>query len=217
MRNQKTTDLVFLSMIISIILVMSYVPNLGFIQVGTVSVTLVHIPVIIAAIFLNRKMGMLAGAFFGLSSLYLAYTRALESPVSIDYLFRDPAISVLPRVLFPLFTALLYENLKKYIKVDALNIYISVVAGALIHSLLVYTALFFFFSNVNYMQNATLITINDNPITNNVLAFVVAAFMGSIVKAFIAGLIATPIIKALQVVSRKNIESNELNSELIME
>jgi uncharacterized membrane protein len=215
MRNQKTTDLVFLSMIISIILVMSYVPNLGFIQIGTISITLLHIPVIIATIVINRKMGMLAGAFFGLCSMYLAYTRALETPVSIDYLFRDPAISVLPRVLFPLLTALLYENLRNYIKVDTINIYISVVVGSLIHSLLVYAALFFFFSNVTYLENATIVTISDNPITNNVWIFVVTSFMGSIVKAIIAGFITTPIILALKVVSGKNKQEDEIGQLII--
>lgn len=72
--------------------------NLGMIPLGPVaSITILQIPVIIAALLAGLYSGMFVGASFGILSLILAATR--PSGV-LDPLFVNPLCSVLPRILF---------------------------------------------------------------------------------------------------------------------
>ena len=78
-------------MFLAIMLIMTFVPSLGFISIGgAISITLLHIIVLIGAILMGWKRGLLYGFFFGILSLIKAAT----SPVSIlDPYFVNPLIS----------------------------------------------------------------------------------------------------------------------------
>ncbi len=217
MTNQKTRDLVYLAMLMAIILVLAFIPNIGLIRLGPVSFTIIHIPVIVATIYLNRRIGVLTGAVFGISTLIVAYTQIGEIPFTIDFLFRDPFISIIPRMLFPYITALLYENLKTSIKNEYLNVFISSVFGSFIHSVLVLGALFFHFMNVIYLERALYLTINTETIVlpffnseieinfiTDVVKFIGFVFATqSIAEAIISGFIVTAIVLALRTVNNK--------------
>ena len=69
MNNKKTKNLTLLALFIAIEAVMVMVPFLGFIPIGPLRATLLHVPVITAAIVLGTKQGCLIGLVFGLSSL----------------------------------------------------------------------------------------------------------------------------------------------------
>ena len=71
MNNKKTKNLTLLALFIAIEAVMVMVPFLGFIPIGPLRATLLHVPVIIAAIVLGTKQGCLIGLVFGLSSLLM--------------------------------------------------------------------------------------------------------------------------------------------------
>lgn len=227
MTNQKTRDLVYLSMLMAIILLLAFVPNLGLIRLGPISFTLIHIPVIIATIYLNRRIGVLTGAIFGVSTLIVAYTQIGEVPLTIDFLFRDPLISVVPRILFPYLTALLYENLRNYIKNDYVNVFITSIAGSFIHSILVLSALFFQFMNVIYLEKAAYLTINTtkvsipffntewelNFITDGLKLIAFIFLTSSIAEAVVSGFIATAIIMALRAMNKKY-DNNDLINKI---
>lgn len=68
---------------------------LGFIPVGPTRATIMHIPVIIGAIMEGPIVGGLIGLIFGLSSMFQAAT----NPTPVSFVFLDPLVSVLPRVL----------------------------------------------------------------------------------------------------------------------
>lgn len=224
MVNQKTRDLVYLAMLMAIIIVLSFIPNIGLFRIGPVSFTIVHIPVIIATIYLNQRIGILTGAIFGISTLIVAYTQVAELPFTIDFLFRSPLISVVPRMLFPYITALLYDGLKSYIKNEYLNVFITSVAGSLIHSVLVLAALFFQFMNVIYLEKAAYLSINTERIvvpffnTEIEINFItdVVKFIGfvfttsSIAEAIISGIIATSIVLALRTMNQVYDNKDEL-------
>ncbi|MDO5716944.1 MAG: ECF transporter S component [Tissierellia bacterium] len=93
----KTKKLVVSAVLISSMLVLG-MTRLGFIPVGPVYATTLHIPVLIAAICFGRKMGLVLGAFFGIYSLVNAFVR----PTAISFIFQNPLVSVVPRILFPL-------------------------------------------------------------------------------------------------------------------
>lgn len=72
--------------------------HLGYIQLSpTASLTIMHIPVILAAILAGLPGGLVTGAVFGLTSL----VNAAANPSGVlDPLFINPFCSVLPRILF---------------------------------------------------------------------------------------------------------------------
>ncbi len=67
MRNDKTRELVLLALFAAIILLMAFT-NLGYIPLGVINATIIHIPVIIGALFLGPKKGAMLGFLFGLTS-----------------------------------------------------------------------------------------------------------------------------------------------------
>lgn len=68
---------------------------LGFIPVGPTRATIMHIPVIIGAIMEGPIVGALVGLIFGLFSIF----QALTNPTPVSFVFLNPLVSVVPRVL----------------------------------------------------------------------------------------------------------------------
>ena len=99
MKHKKVFDMVLFSTFSAIILILTLVPNIGYIRVGVASITIVHIPVLIGIMFLGVGYSLSLGLVFGLSSLIAAFMYA-SSPA--DLAFQNPIISVLPRIVFAL-------------------------------------------------------------------------------------------------------------------
>src|SRR5699024_4385122 len=92
----KTKDLVFTALFMGIVFMLGLWPNLGFIAIGPISVTIIHIPVIIGAIFLGSTSGLLIGLAFGIGS----FINSMSSGVIFAPVFANPVVSILPRVVF---------------------------------------------------------------------------------------------------------------------
>lgn len=108
------------------------ITRLGLIPwVSGVSITILHIPAIIGAILEGPIVGVGIGTIFGIFSLY----QANQSPIAFDALFRNPLVSVLPRILFPLLTWGIYFLIAKWKKIPA--VVIASVAGAILHTAMV--------------------------------------------------------------------------------
>ena len=58
------------AVIAAIIVIMAFVPFLGYIPLGFMNAATLHIPVIIGAILLGPKYGAFLGLTFGLTSLW---------------------------------------------------------------------------------------------------------------------------------------------------
>lgn len=98
MRDKKLFQLTLTAVFVTIILTMSLLPQIGFITVMPgVSVTLVHIPVIIGVFLLDRRNAIILGFFMGLGSLMASY---IYGATAFDLAFQLPWISILPRMLF---------------------------------------------------------------------------------------------------------------------
>ena len=78
---------------------------LGFIPVGPTRATIMHIPVIIGAIMEGPMVGALIGLIFGLSSMFQAAT----NPTPVSFVFLDPLVSILPRVLIGIVAHYIYK------------------------------------------------------------------------------------------------------------
>lgn len=80
---------------------------LGFIPVGPTRATIMHIPVIIGAILEGPIVGALVGLIFGLFSIF----QALTNPTPVSFVFLNPLVSVVPRVLIGIISYYVFEAL----------------------------------------------------------------------------------------------------------
>ncbi|NMA05755.1 MAG: hypothetical protein GX931_05240 [Acholeplasmataceae bacterium] len=97
MKN-KIFEMVMFATFASIILLMALVPNLGYLTfIPGISITIIHIPVLIGIMLLSFWYALGLGLVFGLSSLIASYMYA-SSPG--DIAFQNPLVSVIPRILF---------------------------------------------------------------------------------------------------------------------
>lgn len=103
----KTKKLVVSAILLAWILVLG-MTQLGLIPVGPVRATTLHIPALIAAILFDKYMGMFLGLSFGLYSWYQNF----RAPTVLSFVFQNPVVSVLPRVIFPIIAYYLYQYLK---------------------------------------------------------------------------------------------------------
>ncbi len=109
MRINSIKDLTLTSVLTAIMLVMIFVPFLGFIPLGALSLTLIHIPVLIGVFLLPSRYAIFLGFMFGAGS----WIRAIILPQTpIDPAFQNPLVSVLPRVLFVIGAILLFKLFK---------------------------------------------------------------------------------------------------------
>ena len=67
MKNEKIYGLVLTALFTTIIAVMTFT-SLGYIPLGVINATIIHIPVIIGSLFLGPKKGAFLGFVFGLTS-----------------------------------------------------------------------------------------------------------------------------------------------------
>ncbi|HNY74650.1 MAG TPA: ECF transporter S component [Bacilli bacterium] len=139
MRNKRIMRIVFDAMFLAIIAVMTFVPYVGYIQIGLISFTLIHLPVLIGAALFGWRRGLMYGIFFGLGSLIKATTY----PGTIDFLFVNPLISVLPRAVFGLVAGLAFSLARKLPKIYLKGGFIAVLSFLLtaLHTFLVLTML----------------------------------------------------------------------------
>src|SRR5690606_34299049 len=131
MTNKNIYEMVVLATFLTIILVLNFT-GIGFIQLfsGTVGGTLFHIPVLVACFYFGKKIGIGTGLIFGISSWIYAMIRAA---LPLEFVFRNPIVAIVPRVLFALIAVMLYNALKKVIKKESLNIIITSVISTIIH------------------------------------------------------------------------------------
>lgn len=103
----ETKNLTTVGILGAIVIMLGLTP-LGFIPLGVLTITSLHIPVIIASILEGPVVGGLVGMIFGFFSLFNAMTR----PGPISFVFYNPLISILPRILIGVVTGLVYKALK---------------------------------------------------------------------------------------------------------
>jgi len=122
MKINNVKDLTLASVFAAIILVMTFVPQIDYITIGTVALTLIHIPVLIGVFLLPKKYSLVLALFFGVGSLI----RAATTPTGpLDPAFVNPLVSVLPRLLFALAAIYIVELFKVIeVKVKHADIYI---------------------------------------------------------------------------------------------
>lgn len=140
--QNKTNQLVKLSVFVAIIIIQSWVPMLGNIPTPVLSITYIHVTVILSTLWLGWKEGVLVGTAWGLNS----WIRALTVPVSPIHaqVLSDVMVSVLPRMLMPLILAGLIVVFKSWSKNPRLVGALAGFSGSFLNTFLVLGAMVLF-------------------------------------------------------------------------
>ncbi len=133
-RRSKATHRMVIAAMLSAITVLLVFTPIGMIPLPPPlpAVTMVHIPVILAALVEGPLVGLMVGLVFGLCSLLRAWENGM---VGLTLFFRNPLVSVLPRLLIPLAALGAYLLWKKLVKpktvMDSIGTGVAAVIGAL--------------------------------------------------------------------------------------
>ncbi len=195
--HAKTLKLAQLAMLIAIEAIMTFLP-IGFILIPPVSITLLHIPVIVGAILMGPLYGGILGGSFGLFSLIKA-SFAATSPIDMAFSpflsgapLQSIIMSIVPRILLGVIAAYLFILLKKLFKNEVAAILISALLATACHTILVLGSLWLLFNSLALEGGITLVAIFGTVITINGLLEMAAA-----------GLVATAVCKPLLAFQRK--------------
>ena len=141
-RRQKAYHLTIRSLFIALIIIQSYVPFLGYIPLGVINLTIIQITVIIASIVLGTKDGMLIGCIWGIVKLLICYTA--PSSLMDTLVFRNPIITVIPRVCVGLFAGLSFHWLYQRSKKLVFSATLSGIIGSLTNTFMLLSFIFLF-------------------------------------------------------------------------
>ena len=111
MKNRTVERMVVFAIIIAVIAVMSFAPQVGYITIGVnfISITTIPIAVILFAWLFSWKEATVAGLTFGVLSMVRAYTLPVSA---FDPYFVNPLVSVLPRLFFGFITGIAFDLLR---------------------------------------------------------------------------------------------------------
>lgn len=149
--NPRTVRMVQLALLIALLAVLTFTP-LGYLVIPPVSITFLHIPVIIGAILLGPRNGAILGFAFGMTAMIRA-TFAGVTPVDMmfsPFASGEPLQSLIvcfiPRVLLGAIAGLLYLVLHKLLRRNAVAIGASALVATACHTLMVLGLLSVLFS-----------------------------------------------------------------------
>lgn len=198
MKSKKTQYMTSMALFLAIEIILVVTP-LGYIPIGPLNATTMHIPVIIAGIVLGKKAGTELGFVFGLTSLIKAtiqpgITSFCFSPfVTIGTMsgnYKSLLIAFVPRILLGYLAGLVFEIMKKN-NHENLGVVVGALTGAITNTVLVLSGIYIFFgeayANAVGVQYSTLVTVLLGVVSTN-----------GILEAILGAIVSLAIYKALK-------------------
>ncbi|KEH89424.1 membrane protein [Clostridium novyi A str. 4540] len=127
-RKFTTREITTVGAVFAIVMVLG-ATGLGFIPVPPVNLTIMHIPVIVGSLIEGPVVGGMLGLLFGAFSMF----RAINTPTPVSFIFLNPIVSILPRILIGVTPYLVYKYLK--IRHDKVRIGIAAAVGSFTNTL----------------------------------------------------------------------------------
>lgn len=151
----RTSYLVRLSLMAAVVVVVAFVPFLGYIPLVVIKATTVHIPVIIGALLMGPKAGGILGGVFGITSVIkntmepnltsFVFSPFIAVPGSTSGDWRALLIAIVPRVLIGVIAGWLFPLLRRTTKREKISAVIASVAGSFANTILVMGSIYFLF------------------------------------------------------------------------
>ncbi len=205
MNTKKTKNLTLFAFFLAVELVLMFTP-LGFLRIGPLSATLMHIPVIIAAVTMGWKYGAFMGLVFGLCSVWNAtfapgVTSFCFSPFitigNVSGNFNSLIIALVPRVCIGLLSYGVFAFCKKRKINENIGVVGAALAGSAINTVLVLGMIYLFFGTA-YAQA---LDISFSTLLSVLMGVV---FTNGIAEAIIAAVVTLMVYKALKPFLKSN-------------
>lgn len=165
---------------------------LGFIPIGPTRATIMHIPVIIGAIMEGPLVGAFVGLIFGIFSVF----QAITNPTPVSFVFLNPMVSILPRVLMGVFSFYAYDFLKRIgDKKHSFDLIIASIVGTLTNTIGVLTMIYIFFGE-RFVEALGLDPLSARKIILGI------GLTNGIPETIIAIIIVTAVVRGLRVIKR---------------
>lgn len=199
MRSKKTQYMTFMAMFLAIEIILVVTP-LGYIPIGPLSATTMHIPVIVAGITLGKKAGAQLGFVFGLTSLIRAtiqpgITSFCFSPFvtvgNISGDWKSVIIALVPRILLGYLAGVIFDLLKEKLNNESIAAVVSALVGAITNTVLVLGGIYLFFGgayakaiNIAYSSLIAMLlgVVTTNGIVEAIIGAVVALLAYKAIK-----------------------------------
>ena len=133
-KNKKLVRYVMCALFAALIVVMTFTPYLGYITVGIIEITTLHIAVIFGAAVLGPKFGTILGAVWGATCVMRAFQLGIIP-------FQNPMVSLVPRRLVGLVAGLVFYGFSKTKCKTPISLGITALAGTLTNTVLVLSSL----------------------------------------------------------------------------
>lgn len=189
------------AVIVAIIVLLGFVPSIGYIPVvpGVISLTLIHLPVLLGAALFGPKRGIIYGLAFGLTS----WAQATMNPTGLNFFFIYPWVSILPRVIFGFLAGLIFDLLDKKTRICRRSFGQGVIFFllTLLHTGLVFASLFIFFGReLVELANG----FAGGVVLGLTLGFSAIIVIGALGEALLSAIALPPLVKALSRKKRKH-------------
>lgn len=156
MKKRNTQTYVLTAMFLAIMILLATTP-LGYINLGFMNATTMHIPVIIGSIILGPKIGGFLGGVFGITSIIR--NTVLPNPLSFAFTPFIPMygtdqgslmaliVSILPRIMIGVVPYFVFIGLNKLMKdkKQPVSLFIAGIMGSMTNTLLVMNLIYFLF------------------------------------------------------------------------
>lgn len=185
-RKISIKQMAIIGMLSAISIMLSMTP-LGFIPIGPIDATIMHIPVIIGAIIEGPIVGGIIGFIFGFTS----FIRAITMPKPTSFVLMNPFISILPRVIMGIVSFYVYKIIFKITKKSSLSGVFSGLIGSLINTFGVLGMVYFLYAQ-KYVQ-----AIGKDPSMAKTIILGIAMTNG-IPEAIIGSLVVSGVIVILK-------------------
>lgn len=203
--DKKIREMTQTALLMAVIVLLALVPAIGYIPVGPIRATTIHIPVIIGAILLGPKRGALLGFVFGLTSLAVNTL----TPTAASFVFSpfipvpgtgggNPLaliIALIPRTLIGVVAGLVFWAFEKHKGPRTLACILAGFAGSMTNTLLVMGGIYLFFgksyAEINNLTYEALLGFIGGVISLN-------GVIEALVAAVLATLIARPLFPIVQ-------------------
>ncbi|HNZ50850.1 MAG TPA: ECF transporter S component [Bacilli bacterium] len=193
-RHEEIRKMVLAAILIAIIVLMTFIPEIGYITIGLVPITIIHIPVIVGGILLGRKYGLILGFVFGLGSMTKSF---MEYTVNAP--FTNPLLSVVPRSFVGLIASDIYALFTKVIHREKLAVPLALGTVTFIHSLIVLPLLYWVWKSGFFFFTEEFIFALDKKL----FPFIWGTFVAnSLFEIALAILIGTPLVIVLEILKK---------------
>ncbi len=191
MERNKLRDFVLLALFVALIVLLGFTP-LGLIPLGFINVTILCVPVIVGALYMGWKNGLLLGLAFGLTSFISALMKpsALVSTLMGASPVLVALMSILPRLLVPMVAYGVYTRLRS--KQENLAVGVAAVCGSLTNTVF-YLGLMLLFYVLCGIDTASVLSLIGG-----------TALIAGTCEAIAAAVLCTPILMALCRIKGRN-------------